>query len=217
MQIREYEREMAETTRMMRNLKRLIDADDKVSVFNRLMPDEHFFRVLIRLYAMTDSFQCCWAYTQWYRPQSRGLQDSTRDLDQADLVECLRTHGQDPWLRAQDENKQSRYHYWAAKFIAEHDVFVEMCMLNSKGIAPPTRELVKIMLQSWPNESKGNVAVSFLAELETNDRFANNWIRTFRRLWQVSYAAMPARSCLSDDQVREKVKHKILKPWYNTL
>ena len=97
-----------------------------------------------------------------------------------------------------------QYHYEAAKWIAECRLFYWLVGMNSKGVAPPARDMFAQFIASWDPESRGVSADLFLTEINQNLNKRKAWLQSFREVWLAKFMKMPARPPLCDEDIIRK-------------
>lgn len=102
-------------------------------------------------------------------------------------------------------NPELPYHFEAAKWIAECRLFYWLVSLNTKGVAPPARDMFAQFIACWDPESRGVQADLFLTEININVNKRKAWLQTFRDVWLTKFMKMPARPPLCDEDIIRKV------------
>jgi len=109
------------------------------------------------------------------------------------------------WAARVASTTHSDYYFAAAKWIAEKNVYLELCELNAKGVSPPAHVLLERFAVAWMPISINARVSAYLAYLSTNDSARNFWLLQFRDKWLASFRVLPQRPPLSDATVIRKV------------
>jgi hypothetical protein len=134
----------------------------------------------------------------------RGVLDTDPEYNVLEIDASLRAF-LTPEKRANMKTRpELLYHFEAAKWIAECRLFYWLVNMNSKGVAPPARDMFAQFIASWDLESRGVQADLFFTDINLNLNKRKAWLQSFREVWLAKFMKMPARPPMCDEDIIRK-------------
>jgi len=164
---------------------------------------------LLHVYALTRCWDKCFHFCVYAASNWNGKCGQQFVPDQ-DVERYIHQHGTVEVLQKCIANKDSKFHFGIARWLAEFEVLVELCRLNAKGVSPPGHHLISTFIKSFPTDSKGAVATQYMSDLLSLKWKKDLWLNQLRKHWLLTFRTLPSRPPLTPSMITAKAAGSLL-------